>query len=755
VTALPVRSGTAWTRDLTFGIRLAMGARRSGWLRLALTAFGTGIGVLVLLFAASVPHVVSQHHTRSEAPLQQTTRVAGVAPLRQAEVYTDYHGDSVNLDYLQPTGANSPLPPGLSRLPGRGEVVLSPVLAKLLESSDGQLLRPRIPGRVVGTIADDGLTGPAELIAYIGAKIPTSQAMTVYGFGSEQPGQPTPPLLLVLVVVGAVVLLFPVFVFVVTAARLSGAERDRRLAAVRLVGADARQIRRIAAGEAVLGAVAGLVIGAGLFLAVRPLVERQTLGSISVFTQDVVPSVPFLVIIVLGIPVLAVGATLFALRRTIIEPLGVVREASPSKRRLWWRLIPVLLGIALLAAQASHRADLSTTELVAGVVALLLGIPLLLPWILQRVVGAARRGTPALQLATGRLRLDSGTPARVVAGVAVVLAGAVALFALLAAAQRNYGIPSDNGRAGQATIDLSTPGASRPDGLASTVSRQRGVLAAAAVQEVGLSDGGASFQAYVAPCSSLSKLDSAIRSCHDGDVFANGNAGLRPGESEQLTFGSDDRSVRIQLPGRIGSTSEDGILAYTVAMTPGALRGVSLSEATASVLIRYDQRQRDTMERIRNAAAPLRWQASVDDLTSVSASANQRTFGTIKRGLYAGALLTLGMAGATMLVLAVEQVRERRRQLAVLAASGVPRSMLARSVLWQNAIPLVIAALVADATGLVLGALLLRIAGEHAGADWTDTAVLTAVAVAVVAAATALTLPAVRRATRPQMLRSE
>jgi hypothetical protein len=331
----------------------------------------------------------------------------------------------------------------------------------------------------------------------------------------------------------------------------------------------------------------------------------------------------------------------------------------------------------------------------------------------------------------------------------------VALFTLLAVAQRNYGIPSDNGRAGQATIDLSIPGAGRPDGLASTVSRQRGVFTAAAVQDIGLSDGDVSFQAYVAPCSSLSKLDSAIRSCHDGDVFADGNAGLRPGGSAQLTFGSADKSVRIQLPGRIGSTSDAGILSHAVAMTPGALRGVSLSEATASVLIRYDQRQRDTMERIRNAAAPLRWQAWVNDLTSVRASADQRTFATIKRGLYAGALLTLGMAGATMLVLAVEQVRERRRQLAVLAASGVPRSMLARSVLWQNAIPLVIAALVADATGLVLGAFLLRIAGEHSGADWTDTAILTAVAVAVVAAATALTLPAVRRATRPQMLRSE
>ena len=60
-------------------------------------------------------------------------------------------------------------PPGLPRAPRAGEVFVSPALRDLLATPDGRrLLAPRLPGRVVGTIAPAGLLGPTDLAFYAG-----------------------------------------------------------------------------------------------------------------------------------------------------------------------------------------------------------------------------------------------------------------------------------------------------------------------------------------------------------------------------------------------------------------------------------------------------------------------------------------------------------------------------------------------------------------------------------------------------------
>src|SRR5690606_34512527 len=140
---------------------------------------------------------------------------------------------------VQPEGNAPPLPPGLDALPGPGEIVVSPALADLLASPDGALIKPRLDYPVVGTIGPDGLTGPAELAYYLGSDtLDDTIASRIDHFGNAGHGVPFQPLLVVLIVIGFVVLLLPVAIFVAVAGRFGGEQRDRRLAAVRLVGAD-------------------------------------------------------------------------------------------------------------------------------------------------------------------------------------------------------------------------------------------------------------------------------------------------------------------------------------------------------------------------------------------------------------------------------------------------------------------------------------------------------------------------------------
>ncbi|MGD6540559.1 FtsX-like permease family protein, partial [Xanthomonas citri pv. citri] len=104
-------------------------------------------------------------------------------------------------------------------------------------------------------------------------------------FGDPDPGEErSDPVLILLILVVFVVLLMPVAVFIAAAVRFGGERRDRRLAALRLVGSDSRMTRRIAAGEAMAGAALGLLFGAGFFM-----VGRQLAGSAEVFRISVFP----------------------------------------------------------------------------------------------------------------------------------------------------------------------------------------------------------------------------------------------------------------------------------------------------------------------------------------------------------------------------------------------------------------------------------------------------------------------------------
>jgi len=265
-----------WLRDLGLGMRFAMAGGREGWARTALTALGVGLGVTLLLLAASVPHAIDARNGRSQA--RDTPNVTSEVSERQSatsflwsDTSTEYHGDTVGGELLRPEGAEASPPPGTEKFPGPGEMVVSPALRDLLASPRGALLRPRLAYRDVGTIADGGLLDPGELRYYAGSSTltDTNGAVRASGYGHHPRAQPFNPLLVVLVVLICVVLLVPVGIFIATAVRFGGERRDRRLAALRLVGADNHMTRRIAAGEALFGALLGLLVGTALFVMAR------------------------------------------------------------------------------------------------------------------------------------------------------------------------------------------------------------------------------------------------------------------------------------------------------------------------------------------------------------------------------------------------------------------------------------------------------------------------------------------------------
>ncbi|WP_199431981.1 FtsX-like permease family protein [Qaidamihabitans albus] len=756
-----------WLNDLALGVRLAVGGGRTlkaGLLRLVLTTIGIGLSTAVLLLLAGMASALDERGDRIAAR-EAVTQASDGTPVHTIRDRSSFRGEDVIVTYLDPAGPGAPVPPGLREIPEPGEMVVSPALADRLQAHPA--LDARFNQRVTGTVAPEGLADPTELWAYAGGTgvRDSPGADTVYSYGAPSSLDDAPPQILFIGGVGAVVLLVPLLVFVATTSRISGAERERRLSALRLAGARVGQVRRIAAAEAVVGAVAGGLLGLLLFLAFRPLAEGIELAGIAFFPADLRPAWPLVAAVLLLAPVLAVGSAWFGMRGLIVEPLGVLRRARPVRRRGWWRILLVVVGVALLLPDKLLGAEMSAGDvlpfLTTGSLVLLIGVPTLMPWLTERSVGRFRGGFPAWQLAIRRLQLDSGTPSRVVAGVVVVLAGAIALHSLLGSAEANAArVDAENEDPSAVVVNVEASVAAEALEL---VRQTRGVQEVYPLQRALLYDGtGQSGLLLVAPCDRLERSFRLPGGCAEGDSFTAGEA--RPGEtltahgfldSSQesgvrftVPHGSEAATVR---PGAAGQEADAMLLA-----TPGAISGLALPGLLRELDVRLDPGDPDALARMHAALSPLEWRASIFGMAGIVSSG--RSMLDVMQGLlYAGSGLTMLLAGASLLVTAAGQISERRRPLAAMSAGGVPRGVLARSLLWQNAVPMVFGVLVAVGVGIGVAALITRLLGNGMPLllDGAFIAGMAGAAVVLVLGVTAATLPALRSATSVKALRAE
>ncbi|MEU6805861.1 ABC transporter permease [Streptomyces neyagawaensis] len=772
-----------WYRDLAMGVRFTFTGGREGWVRAVLTAFGVGLGVALLLLTAAVPNVLSARDAREEARqdrgigyLQDNAESKPTdRTLLIADTDTEYRYQEIRGRLLEPEGAEAPLPPGVAKFPAPGEMVVSPALSELLGSDAGKLLRERLPYKTVGTVGQAGLIGSGDLTYYAGGeglaeRLDGSVVARIDRFGSsDQPEREVDPILLLLTVVVFVVLLMPVGVFIATAVRFGGERRDRRLAALRLVGSDSRMARRIAAGEALAGSVLGLLFGTGFFLVGREVAGSVEVFGVSVFPSDLNPSPALALLVALAVPAAAVLVTLFALRGVVIEPLGVVRTAKPARRRLWWRLLPPLGGLALLypmLGQGSENGEFNEYQVTGGVVLLLFGITALLPWVVEAFVARLGSGAVSWQLAVRRLQLSSGSAARMVNGIAVAVAGAIALQMLFAGVEGRF-TASTGKDPTRAQLELALP---RDGSMIAVGKKLRGAKGTAATAALSTTEVSATAKdpeqwlgVTVGDCAALREL-ARIPSCRDGDVFvapdpAETNfatagrtvyfgpsfSGEEPGPEVAWKLPSGMRKVTMRADSlRPGS--------WGLLVTPAALPAKAGSDFTSTVYVRTDPAVPDALDEVRNAAV------AIDPLIRTwewESTTQAEQFTDIRTGLLVGATAVLVLIGASLLVVQLEQLRERRKLLSALVAFGTRRRTLGLSVLWQTAIPITLGLALALTVGLTLGAVLLKMTNVRVGVDWASVLSMAGIGAGVVVLVTALSMPPLLRMMRPEGLRTE
>lgn len=498
----------------------------------------------------------------------------------------------------------------------------------------------------------------------------------------------------------------------------------------------------------------------------------------SAFPSDLAPLPALGVLVSLAVPVSAVLVTLVAMRSVTVEPLGVARQGATGRRRFWWRPVMPLAGLALLLNTdrvTGMTGSVDPYPIAAGAVLVLAGLATLLPWVVEAVVARLRGGPVPFQLATRRLQLSSGSAARAVSGITVAVAGAVALQMYFAGLHDDFTKKTDQDPArAQMHIDASYPSAARARQMIHAFQDTKGVRAViGTIESYADKPGGDPDPNATGPwpttiitvgdCPTLREL-ARLPSCTDGDTFVAHVEGekeanawvdktVRPGG--RLNVGRDSKPVLWTLPkdsptvmARPDPMGEkrDGIL-----VTPSAIRTEQLPEAQTRALVKVDHSVPDASEYVRNTAARIDPVMRVWDLTVAD---RDKQYASIENGLLAGAVATMVLIAASMLVSQLEQLRERRKLLSVLVAFGTRRPTLGWSVLWQTAVPVVLGLALAVAGGLALGVALLWLVGKSV-TDWWAFVPLAGAGGGLILLVTLLSLPPLWRMMRPDGLRTE
>ncbi len=372
------------------GLHLTLRTGREPLVRLLVTAAAVAVGVAIMLCVLADFHAFTTTNNRPswESTTGQPVTV-GYAATPHAELWNYsndiYQGQTIERLDVAAVGTGAPVPPGISALPGSGQYYASPALAALLHRVPADQLGDRFPGRMAGTIADQALTGPQELVIYVGyrpAQLAGLPATVVVDKITTTPGrQIWTNFFRDSFVVGAIAFLFPILILVGTATRLAASRREERYAALRLVGATNRQIAAISSVDAIVSALLGTVLGIGIFLLLRRPLADTAITSARYFYEEVTPTAAGDLTLLIGVPAASAISSLLSLRRVRLSPLGVSRRVTPPALTARG-MVPLVIGIALfLAGLALTNQTAIGGPTYPGLIIILIGLVVAGPWL--------------------------------------------------------------------------------------------------------------------------------------------------------------------------------------------------------------------------------------------------------------------------------------------------------------------------------------------------------------------------------------
>ncbi len=588
-----------------------------------------------------------------------------------------------------------------------------------------------------------------------------------------------------------VFLLVPAVVLLVTVGRLSSGLRDRRLAALRMLGVSRGKVRVAAAVENGALALVGALAGGAVFAVAAPTIGPAEAGGPSWLAGSLRVAPLTAVSIMLGVIALSVVVGTAATWDRALP--GAARTEAVRRVPRPWRLAVLAMGLAALTTVARldlDRApdDVEGTLFFGGALVTAVGIALVTPLVTAWLAHGLVRGRSVGALLAGRaIQTDPAGAARVVAGLGVALfltVGALGVLAANAAFPQNR-LATQTLTTGPQTIRVDTgPWDAHmttfsPDDLAS-LAGVPGVLGVVPRHSASVTVGDVGqLSAFVGTCAELA-LVAEVTGCDDSRAAWIVSSREPTGSArwvwqdydyeadfaaneEILTWAYDEddaESVRaLDLSGPrivqdVDRQTERWVYrAYQVAFVPLA--------QVADLVGRPSTVDAVAVGGVEVQHAVAAWA----EQHGFIASALPRDDYDKLQGLRTALLTLCGVAvGIGLLILALtatDRAAERRRSVARLVAVGVPPRVLRTGQLVQTLLPTAVAALLALGSGLVAHAAFVNEAQLQTSVQATTLLDVRSWVVLVAAVATGMalvgmaTVPLIRTRLTADLLRRE
>ena len=728
---------------LRLGLQLTLRSGREALVRLLITAAAVAVGVALLLGVLAEFHAFEANAGKQCWSCTQGASVPAALPAH-GELWNNsvdfYQGQTISRLDVAALGPGAAVPPGITHLPPAGGYYASPALAALLRTVPAGQLGARFPGKLIGTIGPAGLQGAGDLAIYIGHtptqvnSISGTTWVTAINTGAA-PGVFT-PFFRYAFGVGVLAVVFPMLVLISTATRLAASRREERFAALRLVGGTPGDIRVVATVEAVISAFLGAMLGTVIFLLVRPALAGTALVGTQYFESDLTPTLAGYAAMLVGVPVAAAAVALVSLRRVQISPLGVTRRATP-KPPTFWRVIALVIGVGVYV----YGLDKTSKESIGapsypGLLLTMIGLLIAGPWLTAqaaRLFGRLARGSSAL-LAARRIADNPKGAFRAVTGLTLAVFLGTMVGVLLPAVNSIQATPSSGT-------------------LSNILKGQVGLPTAAGQRLIGglrAIPGAVVYPLYGSLGGEPRIVDVSCADMRAIVGLGQCAPGLRAVQvQDDSIFDDNPRFGDVQI---VDSTSP----AYT-----GNLTALPLQ----TVLVKVNSPA--TLERVRTYLA-------VNAPPQVGGDANNsptppQTFGEtlqirtaraamFEKIVYAAIALTLIVAGCSLAVSVGGGLVDRKRPFTLLRVGGTPLGVLSRVVLFEAAVPLVAATVVAAAIAYgtsLMAFLKLAPDGTAVPQLGQDYFTIMGIGLVIAFAVITVTLPLLRRLTAPSTVRFE
>jgi hypothetical protein len=681
-----------------------------------LTAAGVAVATGLVLLLVGLPFATQVRAERAQWQQQSYSSYSE----QQGPLLLSYSEDFVNGEKMTRVDVavmGNPdkvkLPAGMPKLPAPGETLASPELAKLMRELPASQLADRFTPNVAGSLGNDALMFPEQLAAIVGhtpEDMPSDAApATAFTHGDAKPDG----LLSLLAGVGVVVLLVPSLVLVASAARLTAARRERRLAAIRLAGATPGQVTGMVTAETMISAFGGALVGLALSPGLHALATLVPWAGGTWQATDFTLPVGLTIVLVLAIPVLVGLAAVLGLRRVFSTPLGAA--AGHSRKPLhWWRLLAVPVAglfflLAILYANSDGAGDESGPLVLLGLAILIASASVVGPWITSAVGGTFVKvwRKPAGLLAGRRLRDDPKGAYRASAGVVLaVFAGSMALTLM-----PSFEAQAGGGRAFQDSVLYVE---TNPANAAQIAQRADASLAkygeqarSDVVRQVSLklsdSDRG-SYSALVMDCPTAKRLTRFnVGACAaTPGIYSSYQLDLRGASVISYFDTGDEKGIPLAtgVPVHL-SPAADKDVRYSLLIDPAVLPA-GLAESPKERVTVAVQATGANRELIRTALGGAAGGAQVysrelrleNQQTELSDLRRVTVIGLIAAGILAGCSAAVATAGSVM---------DRRRTFGALIAAGTPVKVLARALRMEAALPAMVATIGAGVVGVGVG----------------------------------------------------